>query len=277
MVMAKPSGTRTAHRLPFGELDPHRFEDLVRELLLRFRTFRSVEAIGRSGADLGVDIRAYEVVPGESDRLWHGQVKRKVAMGPADVRAVVEEAIPESPEGGTQPYAFLLAAPVDFSRASQDAAREMLASRGVREAHLWGRGELEDLLYLPANEVLLHKYFDIPNAKTRQRRDAYRRWLQFTENWATWAFEPEASLPKFIRELHDAKSALDLVASDSVNAAIQNYIDHLAIGMAAVEEATRGTATSEEQLMASGAAFGRAMQPYRDKMLSAMREDVGIF
>jgi hypothetical protein len=48
--------SRTLNPLPFRDLEPHRFEDLVRQLAYEFRDWRSIEATGRSGSDEGVVI-----------------------------------------------------------------------------------------------------------------------------------------------------------------------------------------------------------------------------
>jgi hypothetical protein len=48
--------------LPFTDLEPKRFEDLVRQLVYDFRPWRRLEATGRSGSDDGFDARALEIV-----------------------------------------------------------------------------------------------------------------------------------------------------------------------------------------------------------------------
>src|SRR6266545_3550830 len=266
--------TRTTNRLPFTELEPHRFEDLVRQLLQGFRPWRSVEAIGRAGSDRGSDIRAYEAVPGSDDRLWLVQCKREQAsIGPSRVQTIVEEAIQDDAE---TPYGFLLAAASDFSRDSRDRFSSELTSRGVQEVHLWGRAELEDLLYLPQNRSILYTFFDIRPSDHDKKQEAYTRWLQFTENIATWSYEPRADPATWRRELHDSKSAVDLVASPAVFQAVQAYIDNIGFGMDAVEHATAGITDLNEQGWTAGAVFGEAMRPYRDRMIQAMREDTGV-
>jgi len=45
----KPSTTKTLNPLPFQDLEPHRFEDLVRQLAYDFRRWKSLEAVGRGG------------------------------------------------------------------------------------------------------------------------------------------------------------------------------------------------------------------------------------
>jgi Restriction endonuclease len=274
--MTGPRVTRTSHRLPFGELDPHRFEDLVRELLHRFRTWRSVEGFGRSGADQGVDVRAYEVLLGRPDKLWYGQVKRTAQLGPTDIRRIVEEALPADTE--TTPDVFLVAAAADLSRPTRDAAEEALSAAGVQEVHFWGRSELEDLLHLPGNDDLLHKYFDLGTSRRREVAiDAYREWLQFTENWATWAYEQGASPEVWRRDLHDRKAALDLVATDEVKSAVQSYIDHLDAGTAAIAETYIEGIDPWAQQDDIAVAFARAMEPFREAMVTAMRDDIGPF
>ena len=58
--MAKPHITRTVGPIHFEDLDPHRFEDLVRQLAYDFRPWKSIESTGRGGADDGFDVRAFE-------------------------------------------------------------------------------------------------------------------------------------------------------------------------------------------------------------------------
>jgi len=48
--------------LHLEDLEPHRFEDLIRQLIYDFRQWRSIEATGRAGSDEGMDIRAIERV-----------------------------------------------------------------------------------------------------------------------------------------------------------------------------------------------------------------------
>lgn len=60
--MTKPSPSRTYNTLHFEDLEPHRFADMVRQLIYDFREWSDIQAVGRSGADKGVDIRAIERV-----------------------------------------------------------------------------------------------------------------------------------------------------------------------------------------------------------------------
>lgn len=171
--------TRTLNPLHFEDLEPHRFEDLVRQLAYDFRSWASIEATGRGGADDGIDIRAFEQgrtpLPEESDdddlpplvgagRLWIIQCKREKRIGPTQVRRYVEESV----QGPDMPYGFILAAACDFSKKAYDAFRLALIGTGVQEFQLWGKAELEDMLFQPKNDHLLFAYFGI-SLQTRKR------------------------------------------------------------------------------------------------------------
>lgn len=170
--------TRTINPLHFEDLEPHRFEDLVRQLVYDFRSWSSIEAVGRSGADEGIDIRATERVHLETERededleedgeprrdsltkeqTWIIQCKREQTMGPAKVAKIVENDLSRQSES---PYGYMIVAACNFSKAARDTFRRAVTSFGVREFHLWGKGELEDLLFLPKYDHLLFAYFGI--------------------------------------------------------------------------------------------------------------------
>jgi hypothetical protein len=162
--------------LPFSDLEPHRFEDLVRQLAYDLRCWKSLEAIGRGGADGGVDIRATELVPVDQEptedevekdeksahdfieRQWIFQCKREKALAPKRIRTIVEESLAASQ---TPPYGFVLAAACDISKLARDAFREEMVSRRIEEFFIWAKSELEDLLFQPRNDRLLFAYFGI--------------------------------------------------------------------------------------------------------------------
>lgn len=165
--------TRTLNPLHFEDLEPHRFEDLVRQVAYGFRNWRSIEAIGRGGSDEGMDIRATEALQNDEDvadedddlariipreRGWIIQCKRERAIGPTKAAAIVASSLPQ---GSEAPYGFILAAACDFSKKTRDAFRAEVRQRGVEEFYLWGKGELEDMLFLPQNDHLLFAYFNI--------------------------------------------------------------------------------------------------------------------
>lgn len=186
--MAKPHVTRTMGPIHFEDLDPHRFEDLVRQLAYDFRAWRSIESTGRGGADDGFDVRAYEEVrpPSRSTEddsegeeaphpmegnLWMIQCKREKAIGPKKLSAIIVEGV--NPDSA--PYGYVLAAPVNFSKTAHDTFREELRQRNVMEFYLWGAGELEDMLYQPKNDHILFAFFGISLTSRRRSRTGFIR------------------------------------------------------------------------------------------------------
>jgi hypothetical protein len=169
--------TRTINPLHFEDLEPHRFEDLVRQLAYGFREWQSLEPTGRLGADEGIDIRGTESVRGEEyeaeagpeereeerlpprveERAWTIQCKREKVITPKKIRGIVEAPVPEQ----NPPYGLIVAAACDFSKKARDTFRGAAVGRGVQEFHLWGKADLEDMLYQAENDRLLFAYFGI--------------------------------------------------------------------------------------------------------------------
>ncbi|MGH2549337.1 MAG: hypothetical protein ACRDHN_08100 [Thermomicrobiales bacterium] len=178
--------TRTLNPLPLGDLEPHRFEDLVRQLAHGFRRWKYLDATGKLGNDGGVDIRGVEVrstfgaepvnvddlddgdaavadddtvpVDPTDERLWLISCKRYKTITPAQIEDIVKETLKP---GGEVPYGYILAAPCDISADSMARARSVALTFGVQEVHLWTNGHIEDLLFLPQNDGLLFAYFNI--------------------------------------------------------------------------------------------------------------------
>lgn len=167
--MTKPQPTRTLNPLPFAALEPHRFEDLIRALAYDFRPWASLEARGTSGSDAGVDILGMEIDDpivterAETDtattgpREWIFQCKREKSLGPKDV----QKAVGESLNARKAPHGFVLAAACDVSARARDVFRSEMVQRGVREFHLWARGELEDMLFQARNDRVLFGFFGL--------------------------------------------------------------------------------------------------------------------
>lgn len=171
-TVAKPTPTRTLNPLPFQDLEPQRFEDLVRQLAYDLRRWKSLEAVGRSGSDEGLDIRGVEVAqideseddddgqdqPASEERSWVFQCKRVKTLSPAEVRTIVDESLCSLP---TAPHGFVLALACDVSKRARDAFRAEMVRRGISEFMLWAKGELEDMLFQPKNDRLLFAYFGL--------------------------------------------------------------------------------------------------------------------
>src|SRR5947208_1134768 len=193
--MAQSSITKTLGPIHFEDLDPRRFEDLVRELVYDFKDWQSIEATGRSGSDDGFDIREYERLGSatadndEHDsseeathpmegRLWMFQCKREKEIGPARVASIISDGVdPKVP-----PYGYVLAAPANFSKVSYDKFREELRKRGVMEFYLWGRAAFEDMLHLPKNDHILFTFFGISLVSKRKSRATEIRTVVNTKN-----------------------------------------------------------------------------------------------
>jgi len=166
--------TRTLNPLHFEDLEPKRFEDLARQLAYDFKTWRQLEATGRAGSDDGFDARGYEIIAPDAtlgeeeddesipqqpkDRLWLIQCKRERSITPAKVKAHLD-AIPS--ESISELYGFVFIGACDFSKATRDVIRAWATEHGLAECHIWGKAELEDLLFQPKNDHLLFAYFGI--------------------------------------------------------------------------------------------------------------------
>ena len=179
-----PTPTRTIGPLHLEDLEPHRFEDLVRQLIYDFRLWRQLEATGRGGGDDGFDARGYEMVygvantastddedadetdiePAAPDRLWLVQCKRERAIGKTKLVKYLDGLA----QSAGQIDALLFVGACDFSKEARDAFRDKTREMGLSEAHLWGKGELEDQLFQPKNDHLLFAYFGI-SLQSRKR------------------------------------------------------------------------------------------------------------
>ncbi|MCU7843128.1 MAG: restriction endonuclease [Candidatus Thiodiazotropha sp. (ex Monitilora ramsayi)] len=166
--------TKTINPLHFEDLEPRRFEDLVRQVIYDFRTWSALEATGRQGVDDGFDARGWETVTlsksveeesvdedveaHEDDRIWLIQCKRERTITPkkldAHLKAINEEEVAKL-------HGIIFVAACDFTKKSRDTYRSWCIEKGIKEFYLWGKAELEDMLYLPKNDHLLFGYFGI--------------------------------------------------------------------------------------------------------------------
>ncbi len=171
--------TRSIHPLPFENLDPNRFEDLIRQLAYDFRDWISLEATGRSGSDSGYDIRGLErtgsqldrsrlledddaeeaeVITEGEDRLWLIQCKREKEIGPTKLGRYID-AIPS--EEKKKLYGVIVAASCDISKKARDTFLAKCREAGISECYIWSGAELENMLFQPKNDGILFAYFGI--------------------------------------------------------------------------------------------------------------------
>jgi hypothetical protein len=216
--MPKPHVTRTYATIHFEDLDPKRFEDLVRELVYDFKAWQNLEATGRSGSDDGFDIRGFErttdiAVSMDEDgveeeagkskdgNLWMIQVKREKDIGPTRIKEILKDVDSANP-----PYGYILAASADFSKKSHDAFRAELQAKGVMEFHLWGRANLEDMLHQPKNDRILFTFFGISMASRRRSRTSELRAKVGFKNKVIRVFGEDGGHTEFlVRDANDER------------------------------------------------------------------------
>jgi hypothetical protein len=171
--------TRTLGPLHFEDLEPKRFEDLVRQLAYDFKRWRRLEATGRAGSDDGFDARGFEItqddppddidereaVAGSTDRLWLIQCKRERTIPPSKLKTYLDDT---RLAPGEQLHGIVFTAACDFSKRARDTFRTRCEELGIEEWHLWGKAELEDLLFQPRNDSLLFAYFGVSLAIRRR-------------------------------------------------------------------------------------------------------------
>lgn len=182
MTKKKIIPTRTLNPLHFEDLDPHRFEDLVRRLLYNFRDWTDIQPTGRAGSDEGFDVRAFERQEtatntdeegeegshGGASRIWQIQAKREKTITPVKMRSFLRDSI----NGDDPPHGFILAAATNISKTTLDVFREEAKEKGVHEFYFWGKDYLEDQLSLPQNDDILFTFFGISLSPRRKSRTA---------------------------------------------------------------------------------------------------------
>ncbi|WP_051448270.1 restriction endonuclease [Bradyrhizobium sp. WSM1417] len=171
--------TRTLNPLPFNDLDPRRFEDLVRQLVYDFRPWLRLEATGRAGGDDGFDVRGIEAgdivveAPDGADdgnedghstaepvneRTWLVQCKREKEIGPTKLSKYLDEIDVEERK---KLYGIIFVASADFSKASRDVMATWVRENGLLEFQIWSGSDIETMLMQPKNDHLLFAFFGI--------------------------------------------------------------------------------------------------------------------
>ncbi|MEK7720279.1 MAG: hypothetical protein AAB347_11880 [Bacteroidota bacterium] len=215
--MKKIQITRTYGPIHFEDLDPHRFEDLIRELIYDFKEWQTIEATGRGGSDDGFDIRAIEKLSRDyytenanmeeviethpmEGNLWMIQGKREKEIGPEKIIKILNVVDSEHP-----PYGYILAASANFSKKSYDVFREILRKKGVMEFYIWGKAELEDMLHLPKNDRILFTFFGISLVSKRKSQITEIRSYVVVKNKMTKLFDDNTNSGKsvLIRDIND--------------------------------------------------------------------------
>lgn len=167
------STSKTIDSLNFEDLEPHRFEDLIRQLIYDFRDWSSLEANGRIGLNDGFDGRGREAVTIEEDleteeygirnsrhedRLWLIQYRAEKKIGPQKIKNYIDEVTNNNDDSI---YGIIFAASSDFSKKTRDVFRVKCREYNLNECYLWGRAEIEEMLFQPKNDLLLFTYFGV--------------------------------------------------------------------------------------------------------------------
>ncbi len=165
--------TRTINPLHFEDLEPKRFEDLVRNIIYDFKNWRQLEPCGRSGNDGGFDIRGWEITGSQediveededlkdsffNDNIWLIQCKREKQITPKKLVGYVEEILKKNKNAI---FGIIFVAACNFSEAARKKFLAICREHQVQGFHLLGKAELEDLLFQPKNDRLLFAYFGI--------------------------------------------------------------------------------------------------------------------
>lgn len=160
--------TKTLNPLHFEDLEPHRFEDLSRQLIYEFRDWSALEATGRSGGDDGYDARGVEKIitassedeeePEVIERIWLIQCKREKSITPKKIASYLDECLRDKDE---KISGVVFIAPCNLSKKTRDTFYVKMREYDIEEFVIWGNGELEDQLFQPKNDHLLFAYFNI--------------------------------------------------------------------------------------------------------------------
>lgn len=148
----------------------------MRQLIYDFREWRALEATGRQGSDDGFDARGWEIygaaniapdddepaeaedVNNEEDRVWLIQCKREKSITPKKLISYLDEI---GKDEVTRLHGLIFVAACDFSKKARDDYRRWCGANDIYESHIWGRAELEDMLFQPKYDHLLFAYFGI--------------------------------------------------------------------------------------------------------------------
>ena len=217
--MSKAS--RTLNPLHFEDLEPHRFEDLTRQLIYDLKDWSALEATGRSGGDDGYDVRGIERVFSEpvedeeeigiSERLWLIQCKREKSITPKKIQKYIDDCLSEKKEDIS---GVIFVAPCNLSKKTRDAFYNKMREYDIEDCILWGNGELEDILFQPKNDHLLFAYFNISlkvhrrsrKTQIRSKLSMKRKAIKVLDNsGAVLIRDPDAECYPYSDEIEDFK------------------------------------------------------------------------
>jgi hypothetical protein len=212
--------TDTTGPLPFEDLEPKQFEDLARQILYDFRSWRILEPTVEPGSNDGFDARGLEVVGAPSDglsfddqleehepssakeRQWLVRCKRERQIGPHLIVKYLEDINKEELKSL---YGVIFIGVCDFSKRARDAYRKWCREHGISECHLWGKAHIEDQLFQPKNDNLLFAYFGFSlQIRKRSLRTALRSRLTIKRK-VERIFGHQYERPVLLRDVTDER------------------------------------------------------------------------
>jgi Restriction endonuclease len=131
----KPLVTGGTHRLPFGQLDPLKFEELCLWLVRR-EGYERAEHLGQSGSEQGRDIVAWK-----DGKRFAFQCKRVIQFSAANAVAEIRK-IRGMPPDRKQPDEFVFLVTTAVSDGARDKARKEWGDEAT--CHFWAGSELDE-------------------------------------------------------------------------------------------------------------------------------------
>ena len=148
--------TKTTNPIHFEDLEPLRFEDLAFNLLYRQSKWHSINHLGRSGSDGGIDIEGTEIDSKTELKSWIVQCKRYKSFSPGEAETIIKELKIKYPANNN----FLLIISCPLSKTGHDRLKELRKNLGIEELQIWTNSNLEAELY-HNHPDLLNIYFGI--------------------------------------------------------------------------------------------------------------------
>ncbi|MFK7786389.1 MAG: restriction endonuclease, partial [Crocinitomicaceae bacterium] len=148
--------TKTTNPIHFEDLDPMRFEDLAFSILYRIKKWHSINHLGRSGNDGGIDIDGTEINEDKSITKWLIQCKRYQKIGPKLAESIVRELNKKNPK--FEYFHLIISCPL--SRSGHEKLESLKVELGIKEILIWTNSHLEAMLYHELPD-LLNIYFGI--------------------------------------------------------------------------------------------------------------------
>jgi hypothetical protein len=180
--------------LPLESLGAKRFGDLVRQLAYGFRTWKSLEP-EMDPADLAaVEVIGDGIESTTLERSWRIRARAQKSVTPKAIRQLVRDTVPDPARA---PHGLVVATTANVSRVSIEAFHDEAAKVRLREAHLWSRPRIEELLLRPENDAVLFAYFGLSlRLRRRSRLEELRHLVSIKERLVAAFGEP--GLPKDI-------------------------------------------------------------------------------